>query len=110
MARFPSGSIQRRLGVDVMQCMLCRNRVRDYEVWKRIFDSHASAHRAAGMNLVRLWRVVDESNNIFFLFEISDIERAKLYVSMPDSERREAGSVLDLVPILLLIIICIILI
>jgi len=39
-----------------MQYMFCRNRVRDYEVWKRIFDSHASAHRAAGMNLVRLWR------------------------------------------------------
>ena len=93
-----------------MQCMLCRNRVRDYEVWKRIFDSHASAHRATGMNLVRLWRVVDEPNNIFFLFEISDIERAKPYVSMPDGERRAAGSVLDLVPILLLIIICIILI
>ncbi len=60
-----------------MQYMLCRNRVRDYEVWKRIFDSHASAHRAAGMNLIRLWRAVDEPNNIFFLFEISDIEKAK---------------------------------
>lgn len=79
-----------------MQYMLCRNRVRDYEVWKHIFDSHASAHRAAGMNLVRLWRAVDEPNNIFFLFEISDIERAKAYVSMPDGEEigRRAG-VLD---------------
>jgi hypothetical protein len=48
------------------------------------------------MNLVRLWRAVDEPNNIFFLFEISDIERAKAYVSMPDGEEigRRAG-VLD---------------
>ena len=52
-----------------MLFMLCRNRVRDFETWKKLFDSHAQAHREAGLHLTSLWRSTDEPNNVFFLFE-----------------------------------------
>lgn len=65
--------------------MLCRNRVADFSKWKRIFDSHAEAHRAAGLNLVHFWRSLDDPNNLFFLFEVSSIEKAQAFVNAPES-------------------------
>lgn len=72
-----------------MTYMLCRNRVADFSKWKRIFDSHAEAHRAAGLNLVHLWRSLGDPNNLFFLFEVSSIEKAQAFVNAPESA--EAG-------------------
>ncbi len=37
-----------------MTKMLCRNTVADIAWWKRVFDSHAGAHREAGLTLERL--------------------------------------------------------
>lgn len=76
-----------------MQYMLCRNKVRDYEVWKHIFDSHAEAHLEAGLKLVQFWRSLDDKNDIYFLFEIHNMETAKAFISQPDSEdtTQEAG-------------------
>jgi hypothetical protein len=50
-----------------MVYMLCRNRVADYQIWKRIFDSHKEAHLEAGLILVNLWQSLDDPNNVFFL-------------------------------------------
>ena len=76
-----------------MQYMLCRNKVRDYDVWKRIFDSHAEAHREAGLKLVKFWRSIDDPNEIHFLFEIHNMETAKAFVTQPDRKNvaEEAG-------------------
>jgi hypothetical protein len=68
-----------------MKYMFCRNRIKNYETWKAIFDSHAEAHRAAGLHLKHLWREVDDSNQIYFLFEISNLEAAKAFVNAPEA-------------------------
>jgi len=54
-----------------MTYMLCRNRLVDFARRKRVFDSHAETHRAAGLNLLHLWRSVDDPSNVFFLFEVN---------------------------------------
>ena len=72
-----------------MHNMLCRNRVVDFEKWKRTLRSHAEAHRAIGLRLVNLWRCVDDPNNVFFLFEVSSIEMAHEFVN--SSGAAEAG-------------------
>jgi hypothetical protein len=74
-----------------MISMFCRNRVEDYARWRRVFDSHAAAHRAAGLHLVNIWRDLDDSNNIYFLFNIESLERARAFVSAP--EAAESGAV-----------------
>ena len=71
--------------------MLCRNRLVDFARWKRVFDSHAEAHRSAGLNLLHLWRSLDDPNNVFFLFEVKSTEKARAFIHAP--EAAEAGKV-----------------
>jgi len=73
-----------------MNYLLCRNRVSDFRRWKRVFDSHAGAHRAAGLRLKGLWREPAKPNEIFFLFKVTDMRKARAFISAP--EAAEAGA------------------
>ena len=44
--------------------MLYRNRVKDDTRWRQFFDSHAQAHREAGLQLKSVWQVQDDPDNI----------------------------------------------
>jgi hypothetical protein len=72
-----------------MIVMLCRSLVEDFEKWRRVFASHAQAHRDAGLHLKGLWRETGRPNNVFFLFEVADRERAEEFLHKPESA--EAG-------------------
>lgn len=76
-----------------MTYMLSRNRVEDFDRWKRVFDAHAEAHRAAGLRLVHLWKTVSDPNDFFFLMAVEDIARAQAFIDAPESARagEEAG-------------------
>lgn len=76
--------------------MLCRNRVQDFSKWKRVFDSHTEAQRDARIHLIHLWRDVEDANNVFFLFEVTDPQKARDFISSPDAAEvgRQSG-VLD---------------
>ena len=79
-----------------MMVMLCRNRVSDFAKWKGIFDSHAPAHRDAGLHLKDIWRGVEEPNNVFFLFEVTDPGKARAFINNPAAaEAGKASGVLD---------------
>jgi hypothetical protein len=79
-----------------MTYMLCRNRVADYSRWKAVFDSHAEAHRRAGLELVKIWRAVDEPDNVFFLFEVASVHKALEFINDPVSaEAGDAAGVID---------------
>ncbi len=79
-----------------MFVMLCRNRVADFAKWKAIFHSHAQAHREAGLRLMNLWRGVEEHNNVFFLFEVASLEKARAFISNPAAaEAGKTSGVLD---------------
>ena len=79
-----------------MYVMLCRNRLADFPKWKAVFDSHAPSHRAAGLVLTNLWRDIEDPNNVFFVFEVSNLDRARAFINDPSSAEigRTAG-VLD---------------
>ena len=79
-----------------MTYMLCRNRVRDFALWRAVFSSHAQAHVTAGLLLVELWRGVEDPNNVFFLFEVADTARARDFINNPEAARAGVASgVLD---------------
>lgn len=79
-----------------MTYMMCRTRASDFSVWKGVFDSHADAHRNAGLKLVNMWRSVEEPNNVFFLFEVADMDRANRFINSPDSAQAgEVSGVID---------------
>jgi len=75
-----------------MTYMLCRNRVEDFAKWKAVFDSHAAAHRDAGLRLVNVWRCVEEPNNIFFVFEVARMSKANEFIRNPDAAEAGAAS------------------
>ena len=79
-----------------MVVMLCRNRVADFAKWKAVFASHASAHREAGLRLMNLWRGLEDPNNVFFLFEVTSLDKARAFISNPAAaEAGKASGVLD---------------
>jgi hypothetical protein len=70
--------------------LLCRNRVEDYTRWRKVFDTHAPAAREAGLQLIDLWRDMEDPNNIFFLFLVSSVDKARAFMQDPTAE--EAGA------------------
>lgn len=78
-----------------MNYMLCRHRVADFERWNRVFQSHAPAHREAGLHLLHLLRGVDDPNEVIFLFRVDDVKRAMEFTEAPGSADagRESGVV-----------------
>ncbi len=76
--------------------MLCRNRVADFTRWKAIFDSHAESHQDTGLRLVKMWRSVEDPNNVFFMFDVENIDQARAFVSAPEAAKvGEAAGVVD---------------
>ncbi len=79
-----------------MTFLLCRNRVLDYQRWKARFTSHADAHRHAGLTFLNIWRTVDDPDNVFFMFEVASIDRARKFIDDPESARAgESAGVVD---------------
>jgi len=65
--------------------MLCRNRVEDFTAWKRVFDTHAAAHRDAGLTLRQLARGLEDPSDVYFAFEVASVDLAKAFISAPDA-------------------------
>ena len=76
--------------------MLCRNEVKDFDVWKPIFDQELDAAGDAGFVLEKLWRSIDDPNEVFFVFSIADVALAKKFISDPSAaEAGERSGVID---------------
>jgi len=77
-----------------MSYMLCRNRVADFARWRKVFASHEAAHLEAGLRL--RWLAVEQANNVFFMFEVTSMEKAQKFISNPDAPKSaKASGMLD---------------
>ena len=65
--------------------LLVRNKVQDAAHWKRVFDAQKQVGCDAGLNLINLWKSVDDENQVFFLFDVEDRQRAEAYMSTPEA-------------------------
>ena len=68
-----------------MMVLLVRNKVKEYDHWRRVFDAQADVARAAGVTLNHMWQSADDPNDVFFLLDIEDRGRAEAYMSTPES-------------------------
>ncbi len=75
--------------------LLVRNRVRDIDRWKRVFDRQAAAGAAAGLRVLHVWRAVDAEDEVFFLLDVEDRARAEAFMASPESAAVgvEAGAI-----------------
>jgi hypothetical protein len=78
-----------------MAYLLVRHEVADFSRWKLVFDSHAEAQREAGLKVEKILRGLDDPNQVVLLFEVTDLEKARGFVSSPDvpEARRQSGVV-----------------
>lgn len=56
-----------------------------------MFDSHADAQHQSGLHLQRLWRGLDDPHDVFILFEVTDLEKTRSFVTSPkvhDAQRQ----------------------
>ncbi|HSG88420.1 MAG TPA: hypothetical protein VLA56_04360 [Pseudomonadales bacterium] len=65
--------------------LLCWNRVRDYDRWRAVFDSHGDAHQDSGLSLVCMWREQGAPDSVHFLFDVTDEGRARAFLEAPES-------------------------
>jgi hypothetical protein len=76
--------------------LLCRNRVKNFEKWKAVFDSQTKVSQEAGLKLLQTWRSIEDPNNVFFLFEAASVEKARAFMNHPDAAKAgEDAGVLD---------------
>lgn len=48
-----------------------------------VFDSHAAAQKDVGLTLEHLWRGLGNPHEVFFLFEVADVAKARAFVTAP---------------------------
>ena len=74
--------------------LLVRNRVKDIDHWKRVFDEQEAAGMAAGLSVERVWRSADKADEVFFILGVEDRARAEAYMATPEAAAvgEEAGA------------------
>ena len=65
--------------------LLVRNRVKDIDRWKGALDGDAARGAAAGLTVLHVWRSVDASDEVFFLLDVEDRDRAEAFMALPES-------------------------
>jgi hypothetical protein len=71
-----------------MYMMVVRHKVQDFRIWKDAFDAHAPVRLAAGLSNARLFCSTDDANEVFIVFDVADINKAKAFAA--SEEVREA--------------------
>jgi hypothetical protein len=66
--------------------LLVRNKVRDFPAWYAYFVADASAAAEYGLTLARIWQSAEDPNEVFFLLEVEDIDRANAFMARPESQ------------------------
>ncbi|MCH8140505.1 MAG: hypothetical protein IH908_02790 [Proteobacteria bacterium] len=66
--------------------ILVRNKVEDFSKWHALFLSDSAAAAEYGLTLRSLWQSVDDPNNVFFLLDVADVDRANAFMARPESQ------------------------
>lgn len=75
-----------------MGYLLVRHKVKEFQDWKRVFDAHKEAQRQAGLRIERVMRNLYEPNEVFLLFEVTDLGKARGFVFSPQVPEAQADS------------------
>ena len=66
--------------------LLVRNRVEDFKKWYAYFEADSEAAAEYGLTLASLWQTSGDPNNVFFLLDVQDVERADAFMARPESQ------------------------
>ena len=67
-----------------MAMMIIHHHVQDYDAWRPVYDAHESARIAAGLTNGRVFRAVDEPDDVVILSDMADRGKAEALLSTED--------------------------
>jgi hypothetical protein len=79
-----------------MHYVLGRHKVDDVQAWKRTIENDRKAHLAMGLHFEEVWVNVDDPKEIFFTFEVDDVEKARVGLRKAgalDEEKQKRGEI-----------------
>jgi hypothetical protein len=79
-----------------MGLMIVRHKVKDFRTWKKAFDGHASAQKAAGLTKPRVFRSAEDPNETIILIDYKNLKMAKTFGASADLKKTmETAGVVD---------------
>ena len=76
--------------------LLVRNKVEDFAKWREYLVADKIPAEEYGLKLVSLWQSMDDPNEVFFLLDVADVDRANAFMARPESrEIGEKSGVID---------------
>ena len=66
-----------------MRYMLVGHKVTNFSKWERVFDSHAAVQRKSGLRTKKIFRNLDDPSEVILLFVVTDLKKARGFVSSP---------------------------
>jgi hypothetical protein len=75
-----------------MPYLYVRQRVKDFDTWYSVFQSHTEAAEKAGLTDLQLLRDVSDENVIVCLFRIEDLARARAFTETPEASEAKTDS------------------
>ena len=72
------------------------HKVKDFEVWKRLYDSDSSRREAAGLKEIKVSTNMNDSNHVFLIWETDDLTTFNKMLNDPDLKvKMEEGGVVS---------------
>ncbi len=75
-----------------MGLLIVRHKVKDFATWKKAFDGHAAAQKAAGLTNPRVFRSSDDRNEIVALLDMKEAAAAKKFATGADLKSTMASA------------------
>ena len=76
-----------------MVFVIARHSVTDYAKWKQAFEGAIAMRKAGGEKSIRIFRTIDDPNNLVLLMEWDNLENCQKYMQSEDLQKamQEAG-------------------
>ncbi len=71
-----------------MVYVFIRHKIEDFDKWKIVFDENSTVRESGGSKGGRLFRNVDNSNDIVIIFKWDSIENARKFTESEDLKKR----------------------
>jgi hypothetical protein len=79
-----------------MRYLLLRHQVKDYDRWRPIYDSHAFAREAAGLEELHIFRDAGDPSIVTLLYRANDLDAVRMFAESPELlEKMKQAGVMD---------------
>ena len=75
-----------------MPFLFIRHRVKDFDVWKAVFEADVEMQLKAGFHLRRILRDVDDPATVSVFFEVDDLAEARAFTQAESARDHAQGA------------------